>query len=84
MCRRLGDNAVLVDLSTSQIFELNPTGHRIWELVVEGLDAGAIADRLQQEYAIGRPELARDVDELLTRLRQEGLIDEGDADAGAG
>ena len=33
---RLGDAGVLVHLRTNQIFELNATGVRIWELIGEG------------------------------------------------
>lgn len=84
VCRRLGSSAVLVDLETNQIFELNATGYRIWSLMSEGLDARAIGDRLQEEFAIDRTELDREVAELLMRLQQEGLVDESDADAGSG
>ena len=33
---RLGDGGVLVNLQTNQIFELNATGMRAWELIGEG------------------------------------------------
>ena len=34
---RLGDVGLLVHLKTNQIFELNTTGLRVWELIGEGL-----------------------------------------------
>lgn len=74
ICRGLGDAAVLVDLTTNQIFELNRTGHRIWELLVEGLDRQAIGDRLQQEFSVERDQLDREIEELLKTLRAERLI----------
>ncbi len=74
ICRGLGDAAVLVDLTTNQIFELNRTGHRIWELLVEGLDRQAIGDRLQQEFSVERDHLDREIEELLKTLRAERLI----------
>lgn len=74
VARRMGDTAVLVDLGTNQIFELNATGYRIWELLGAGLDRDAIAGRLEQEFAGERAQLERDVDELVLTLQAEGLL----------
>ena len=76
ICRRVGDTAVLVDLTTNQIFELNRTGHRIWELLGQGLDRQAIADCLQQEFSVDRNQLEREMDDLLHALTTEQLIAE--------
>jgi hypothetical protein len=75
---------VLVDLATNQVFELNGTGYRIWELVAEGLDRDAIGERLAREFEVERRELDRDVTALLDRLRDERLITESDEQAGPG
>ena len=50
--RRLRDSAVLIDLSTNGIFELNGTGFRIWELLHEGLTTDALVSRLQLEFGV--------------------------------
>jgi len=84
VCRRLGNTAVLVDLATNQIFELNATGSRIWELLAEGLDRDSIGDRLAREFDVDRGELDRDVAALLSRLRDERLITESNEQAGPG
>jgi hypothetical protein len=75
---------VLVDLATNQIFELNATGHRVWELLGEGLDRAAIGDRLAREFDADRRQLDRDVAALLARLRDERLITDNDDVAGPG
>ena len=76
--RPFGDAAVLVDLTTNQVFELNRTGYRIWELLERELDRDAIADALQQEFNVARAQLEIEVDELLGELRRQNLIVEGD------
>ena len=79
--RPFGDAAVLVDLATNQIFELNRTGYRIWELLDERLDRAAITDVLQREFKVERSQLELEVDELLNELRRENLLAEDDDSA---
>jgi len=79
--RPFGDAAVLVDLTTNQIFELNRTGYRIWELLDERLDRAAITDVLQREFKVERSQLELEVDELLNELRRENLLAEDDDSA---
>ena len=79
--RPFGDAAVLVDLTTNQIFELNRTGYRIWELLEERLDRAAITDMLQREFQVERSQLELEVDELLNELRRENLLAEDDDSA---
>ena len=79
--RPFGDAAVLVDLTTNQIFELNRTGYRIWELLEERLDRAAITDVLQREFQVKRSQLELEVDELLDELRRENLLAEDDDSA---
>jgi hypothetical protein len=78
VCRRIGSTAVLVDLATNEIFELNATGHRVWELLAAGLDRGAIDARLALEFDADPWQLRTDVTTLLARLRDERLITEDD------
>ena len=79
--RPFGDAAVLVDLTTNQIFELNRTGYRIWELLDERLYRAAITDVLQREFKVERSQLELEVDELLNELRRENLLAEDDDSA---
>jgi len=65
-----------VDLKTNQIFELNRTGSRIWELLEEGLDRDEIRQRLQQEFVVEPRLLEVEFEELLKALRDEQLITE--------
>ncbi len=82
--RPFGDAAVLVDLASNQVFELNRTGYRIWELLEQPLDHETIADRLQQEFDVERAQLETQVGELLDELRRQNLIVEGDESTSPG
>ena len=74
VCRRLGESAVLIDLETNGIFELNGTGFRIWELLLEGMTIETMVDRLQAEFGVERDRATTEVGALLARLREERLI----------
>ena len=76
LCRRVGETAVLVDLTTNQIFELNRTGYRIWELLEEGVDRDGIGPRLQEEFVVEPQMVEQEIEELLTALQAQQLISE--------
>jgi hypothetical protein len=72
--RRLGDAGVLVHLTSNRIFELNETGIRIWEWLVEGLSEAAILERAQDEFAVNAQQAARDLEGFVRDLRQEQFL----------
>jgi hypothetical protein len=72
--RRVGDGGVLVDLRTNEIFELNDTGMRIWELVVEGLDLDRMAARLVEEFDVSPADGLAACRQVVGELRAAGLL----------
>ncbi len=72
VARDLGDSAVLIRLSTNRIYELNPTGARIWELLANGATRQDIIEALEREF--DGEGIAAEVDELLGTFEAEGLI----------
>lgn len=72
--RRLGDEIVLVHLGTNQIYRLNATGARFWELAAEGLDEQAIAARLRAEFDVGDEQVRGEIAAMVERLAAEGLV----------
>lgn len=71
--RRTGDTAVIVDLRSNRIFELNPVAARVWELLADSDEATLLA-RLSEEFEIDGDQLRRDVEALLSTLQRENLI----------
>jgi hypothetical protein len=74
IAKRLDQTSVLVHIPTNRIFELNETGSRVWEMIGESLNADQIVRRLADEFEVEEAQAADEVTELLTRLRDEGLL----------
>jgi hypothetical protein len=72
--KRLEDRMVLVDLKSNQIFELNSTGARVWELLQEGVSVDTLIDRLKAEFEADPATLRTEIESLLSDLISEGLI----------
>jgi hypothetical protein len=73
--RRLGDTAVLVHLGTNEIFELNDSGARLWELLGDGhgLDEAILA--LVREFEVDEATARRECDDLVTELVGRKLLE---------
>jgi hypothetical protein len=66
-------------MGRNEIFSLNVTGARLWELLAEGRSHAEAIDCLQAEFDVS-PEAARDeAEQLVATLVREGLAeyDEG-------
>lgn len=72
--RTMGDGAVLVDLRTNEIFELNATGARVWELVSETQPLTAVVDTVVREFDVTRAVAETDVADLVGELVERGLL----------
>jgi hypothetical protein len=72
--RVLGDGAVLVNLSSSEIFELNGTGAAIWEQLSRGESADEVVARVMTLFDVDRARADREVADFLGELRSRGLI----------
>jgi hypothetical protein len=74
LATRVGDEIVLVHIKTDQIYVLNPTGARVWELLCADCDGAEIERRLLQEFDAIPAEVAGQVEELITSLASSRLI----------
>ncbi len=74
IAKRLDQTTVLVDISTSRIFELNETGTRVWELLGQGLNAERIIQHLVLEFEVADSQAAEELKTLLSQLQNEGLV----------
>ena len=71
----IGDgSAVLIDLGSGSVFELNRVGAEVWNLLGPGATLETICLALRQRYPDGAPTLEADVRELLGVLREAGLV----------
>src|SRR5947208_17196697 len=74
VAQHLGDEVVLVHLRTNQIFTLNRTGARFWELVESGSDLSSVRDALIAEFEVDEAALAGDLERFVAARSEEALI----------
>lgn len=72
--QRVGEEIVLVHLTTDRMYVLNQTAARAWELLCEGHDAPAVRDRMLREFEVSPDQIAAELDHLVRWLQTEELI----------
>ena len=72
--RRVDDRVVLVNLQTNQIYALNATGSRLWELLEVARSRDELVSELLAEFEIERAALERETDSLLADLEAASLV----------
>jgi hypothetical protein len=66
----------VLDIHQGQMFNLNPVGSRILELLESGLAEPGIVDTLSREFNTSRDIVESDVREFIGSLKQHKLIAE--------
>jgi len=74
LTRSVGDDLVLVQLDRSEIFSLNPTGARLWRLLMDGESVSDAVSLLLSEYDVDETALRAEVEALVSNLANEGLL----------
>lgn len=65
---------VILDLASEKYFGLNEVGTRIWLLLESGKSVAEAQEILLDEFDVEPRQLQSDVDDLLARLNDAGLI----------
>jgi coenzyme PQQ synthesis protein D (PqqD) len=74
VAQRLGDEVVVVHLRTNQIFILNRTGARFWELVESGSDLESVRKKMLGEFEVEESQLAKELEDFVEHLSRAELI----------
>lgn len=72
--RRVGEETVLVQLERNEVFALNATGGRFWELLSSGSSRAEAIETMLAEFEVTRAELESEVDSLVDELAAKGLV----------
>lgn len=72
--RRVGEEVVLVNLVTNEIFALNETGARFWELLAEGHTRAEIVATLAVEFDVGEAQVDAEATALIEQLGKAGML----------
>ena len=65
---------VLLDLRSESYFGLDETGTRIWQLLQSGLTLLDVIEQMLEEFDVQRTTLESDLNELMDRLLDAGLV----------
>lgn len=65
---------MLVHLKTNQIYALNETGARFWDLLNEGRARDEIERMMLEEFDVSATTLRQEIDELLGRLAEVDIV----------
>ena len=74
LSQEVNGETVLLDLEGETYFGLNDVGTRIWQLLQAEQTVDETLSALSEEYDVGREQLETDVDELLGKLTEAGLV----------
>lgn len=64
---------LLVNLASSQIYEMSEPGSRLWVWLTQGQSVEQAAQKMLEEFEVSPERLAEETAELLRRLTAEGL-----------
>ena len=74
----VGGESVLLNLKTEQYFGLDEVGTRMWRALTESTNIEQAYQTLLAEYDVPQQQLRQDLDELMDRLIQQGLLEVND------
>ena len=74
LLQEVGGEGVLLDLKSESYFGLDGVGTRIWRLVEADGRLKAVHAKLLDEYDVEPERLERDLEELIGRLAEAGLV----------
>lgn len=66
--------SVLLHLTGARYFGLDDVGTRIWQLIEEQGDLGAVFEQMSREYAVDPKRLEADLEKLVGVLADKGLV----------
>lgn len=78
----LGGEAALLNMSKGIYYGLDPVGAQIWKLLQNPRRVGEIQETVSREYDVEPERCERDLEALLERLLEEGLIEVCEGSAG--
>ncbi len=74
VAQRVQDEVVLVNLRTNEIYTLNKTAARAWEMIAEGRDRSGVEAGLSEEFSVDEAEVGGELDSLVAELVEKELI----------
>lgn len=74
VAKKLDEATIIMSIEEGKYFNLNRVASRVWEMIEEPKTLEQIADQLLSEYEISPEDCIRDVSELISELKDLGLV----------
>ena len=68
------DGAIVLDVKQGQLFNLNPVGSRIFDLIEHGVSEAEIVNVISREFTTNKEVVANDVRDFINSLREHELL----------
>ena len=68
------DGAVVLDIQLGEMFNLNPVGSRILELLKSGSTESVVIDQISREFQADRTVVEHDVKEFIASLHEHRIL----------
>lgn len=75
LVQSLGEEMVILNLTTETFYSLNGVGLRMWEVLTSGTSTDEAVRLLCDEYAVEEPILKRDLEQFIAKLQELSLIE---------
>lgn len=75
LVNEVAGEAVILDLNSERYFGLDEVGTRMWSVLTTAPTVQAAYDTLLEEYEVEPERLKQDIDELLGKLADQGLVE---------
>lgn len=72
--RRVGEETLILDRAGERIHQLNETASHVWSRCDGRTARSVVAQELATQYGVSSADAARDIEVLLSQLRQLGLL----------
>ena len=72
--QRVEGETVLVHLRTNEIYALNSTASRAWDLLATGMNREAVQEELQREFDVPSDQIRNEIDTLIANLIEKKLL----------
>ena len=74
VAKRLDEELVVIHLGTDQVYSLNSSAARFWELLESGLGVLEAKKQLVEEFAVSMQQLDEDIPNVLRVLLEKELL----------
>lgn len=75
LSQEVGGETVLLDLKSEGYFGLDEVGTRIWQLLQEKGETDYVFQKLLEEYDVNEAQLQKDIEDLVGKLVETGLVE---------